>query len=174
MKTFITFITLLLLFSCVTSGQTIIIDESIKIDSTRIEFKSNHISYDYIAYSTIDNKKSDSLSVNVYSIGLGSLGLIIKFIDNIDLSLSYYSDVNEFDGKHTLDIELENYELTINKGKLELGDTLMGIVSGETKEFEFMGKTCKFYFEGYFHHIIGKVLTKRYEGGKYDTYDPRH
>jgi len=171
MKTIKILISFFLLFNCVANGQKIILDENIRVDSTKVEFKSTY--HKYIAYTTIDNKKTDSLKVFVQSLGLSGYTLNMNFIKPMTLEIVIYSDINEFDGKHHLRVEIEKYELVINKDKFELGETLMGIISGETKEFLIGSSKHKIYFKGHFHHIIGKVLRKRYEGDKYDSFDPR-
>ena len=68
-------ITAIILFFCtlIVSGQKIIINEGFRVDSTKIEFRGYH---NYVAYSTIDNKKSDTLIVSIYSIGLSRRALI--------------------------------------------------------------------------------------------------
>lgn len=171
MKTIIIFMYFFLLCNCVANGQKIIVDENVRVDSTKVEFKSTY--HNYIAYTTIDTKTPDSLKVFVQSLGLSGYTLSLNLIAPLTVEIIIYSDVNEFDGKHHLRVELEKYDLIINNDKLELGDTLMGIISGETKEFLIGSSKHKIYFDGHFHHIIGKVLRKRYEGDKFDSFDPR-
>jgi hypothetical protein len=171
MKTIKILMTFFLLFNCVANGQKIIVDENIRVDSTKVEFKSTY--HNYIAYTTIDNKTPDSLKIFVQSLGLSGYTLSMNLIEPLTVEIVIYSDINEFDGKHHLKVELETYKLVLNKNKFELGETLMGIISGETKEFLIGSSKHKIYFDGHFHHIIGKVQRKRYEGDKYDSFDPR-
>lgn len=172
MRIALTSLFFLFLFSCATSGQTIIINENMEVDSTKIDFKSDY--GDFTAYTTLDNKKEDSLKVHIESIGLIGYVLNINFVEPMTVEFVIYSDANEFDGKHFMKVRLKNYLLVINKDKLTLGDKLMGTVSGKTEEFTVGNSTYEISFDGNFHHIIGRILRKRYEGDAYDSYDPRH
>lgn len=158
--------------NCVAFGQTITIDENFRVNSTRVKFNSTN--HNYIAYSTIDNRKQDSLKVHIESIGLQGHVISLNLIKPISVKLVIYSDSNEFNGMHYMEIELESYELIINNDKFKIGDSIMGAISGESKVFIIGNSKHKICFDGYFYHIVGKVLRKQHEGNEYDLYDPRN
>lgn len=166
---------ILIIFIILTSlkveAQKIVFDENIEVDSTEIGFKSDFINL--TAFSSIDNKRADSLIVSLTSTNLVGYTIKLDFTQNLKPTLIIFSDANEFDGKHFMEIDIRNYELTLNKEKYNLNDKLMGYINGKTENFLIENQPYVVEFNGYFSHTVGKVLRKRHVDDSYDYYDPK-
>lgn len=168
-----TLIILILLTFCGISSysQSFKVDSELKVDTTFV----TAIQYRYINYMfmTSDNKKPDSLGIYLYSMESG-IGVNIDMTDEPKLGVSLFSDAPQYDGKHFKKVEFESYELTLNTTEFNLGDKIYGYFKGISKPTtdnpEFI-KDSKIIFEGYFMHIVGKIILKERENDPYDIVD---
>lgn len=141
-------------------GQNLKIDSDLKVYSTYLIFeKRNEIRN---GFSSFDNKKNDSLSVSFGTVGVTVISLKIDFLaGNIKPKLVLWSDAPDFNGSHTLEVELISYDLTLNKTDFESGDIFMGEIVAESNSItDFIGD-YQIKIKGHFKHIIGKTMIKR-------------
>ena len=162
-------ILILLTFGLNLSAQNVKINSDIKIDST--ELKINTSNYEYYAYSTFDNKKPDSLIVTIGNVGTSITAIKIDLTEKPKVELTLWSDYGEYDGKNTLDVELEYYELEINATKFKKGDKIMGRIKGKSKPIKNSLGEYQIEFNGFFSHIIGKLMIKNKDGQNYRIVD---
>ncbi len=140
-------------------GQNLIINSDLTVDSTNLTFeKRNQIKN---GFSSFDNKKPDSLTVSFGTIGTTVSALEIHFIDNIKPKLVLWSDAPDFNGSNTLEVELDSYNLTLNKTDFEIGDIIMGEITAESDVIADLIGDYRIKIKGHFKHIIGKTMIKR-------------
>ena len=154
-------ILILLTFGLNLSAQEVVIKSEIKIDST--ELKIIKSDYEYYAYSTLDNRKTDSLIVTIGNVGTSVTAIKIDLTETEKpkIRLTLWSDYGEYDGKNTLNVELEFYELELNTTEFNKGDRIMGRVKGKSKIIPNNSGGFQIEFEGEFNHIIGKLMIKK-------------
>ncbi|WP_055437655.1 hypothetical protein [Lacinutrix algicola] len=154
-------ILILLTFGLNLSAQEVVIESEIKIDST--ELKITQSDFEFYAYSTFDNRKTDSLIVTIGNIGTSITAIKIDLTEHKKpkVKLTLWSDYGEYDGKNTLDVELEFYELEINATEFKKGDRIMGRVKGKSKMISNNSGGYQIEFDGEFSHIIGKLMIKK-------------
>ena len=151
------------------SAQNVTIDPNIKVDSTVL--KISDFNYDYTAYSSVDNKKTDSLIVSISSVGHSTISVIIDLSKKPKVYVSLFSDYKEYDGKHILDIDAESYTLELNSTKFNIGDKIMARIKGRSKPVNRGKGEYQIKFEGEFRHIIGKFMIKKKAGQPYRIID---
>lgn len=155
----IEFIWLFLVLTFQLSAQNVVIDSELQVEST--ELKINERGFTYGAFSTYDNKQPDSLQVSISKISTSSISIQINLINEPKVSIGLYSDYEEYNGKNTLDVDLEWYELVLNATKFKLGDRIIGTVRGVSKPIKNSSGDYQIGFEGSFNHIVGKLMLKR-------------
>ena len=156
-------ILILLAFGLNLSAQNVKINSELKIEST--ELKITESDFDYFAYSSHDSKKTDSLIVYISTIGTSSTAIKIDLTDKPKAFISLYSDVPEYDGKRTLDIEFEYYDLELNATDFKIGDRIMGRIKGKSKPTK--NREYQIEFDGEFSHIVGKLMIKKKADSNY-------
>jgi hypothetical protein len=154
-------ILIILTFGLNLSAQEVIINSEIKIDST--ELKITQSDFEYFAFSTLDNRKTDSLIVTIGNVGTSVTAIKIDLTEKEKpkVKLTLWSDYGEYDGKNTLEVELEYYELELNSTEFKKGDRIMGRVKGKSKLIPNNSDGYQIEFEGEFNHIIGKLMIKK-------------
>lgn len=162
-------ILILLTFGLNLSAQNIKINSEIKVDSTEIKISKSD--FDYYAYSSFDNKKTDSLIVTVGTVGTSVTAIKIELTENPKVYITLWSDYAEFDGKETIDIELEAYDLELNATEFKKGDQIMGRIKGKSKPISNSLGEYEIEFDGEFKHIIGKLMIKKKDKQNYRIID---
>ncbi|PQV44318.1 hypothetical protein CLV33_1261 [Jejuia pallidilutea] len=154
-------ILIILSFGLNLSAQEVVIKSEIKIDST--ELKITQSDYEYYAYSTLDNRKTDSLIVTIGNVGTSVTAIKIDLTktERPKVGLTLWSDYGEYDGKNTLNVELEFYELELNATEFKKGDRIMGRVKGKSRIIPNNSGGYQIEFDGEFNHIIGKLMIKK-------------
>lgn len=140
------------------SAQNIKIDSKIKVDSTQLKISERNSIY--YAYCSLDNKKSDSLVVTIGTIGTSTTSIRIDLTGKPKVFILLYSDYEEFDGKNTLEIEFEKYDLELNATAFKKGERIMGRIKGKSKIIINKSGKHQMNIEGEFSHIIGKLFIK--------------
>ena len=150
-----------LFFALNLSAQNIKIDPKIKVDSTVVQINESDIQY--FAYSSHDNKKSDSLIVSISTMGTSTASIIINLTKNPHVSISLFSDYKEYDGQHIKNIDAETYELELNAVQYKLGDRIMGRVKGISKPISSSSGDYRIEFQGEFSVKGRKAQVKLYQ-----------
>ncbi|MBZ9651831.1 hypothetical protein [Psychroflexus montanilacus] len=162
-------ILILLNFGLNLSAQNIKINSDFKVDSTEIKIIKSD--FDYYAYSTFDNKKTDSLIVTIGNVGTSVTAIKIDLTEKPKVYITLWSDYAEFNGKETLDVELESYDLELNATQFKKGDRIMGRIKGKSKPILNSFGDYQIEFDGEFKHIIGKLMVKKKPGENYRIID---
>ncbi|WP_186987765.1 hypothetical protein [Constantimarinum furrinae] len=142
-----------------TFSQEVKVDSTLRFDSTNIVIKD--FDSTYRAYTSFDNQKSDSLIVTIGNHGLSGVLVKLNFNEYPKLELFLWSDTNEFSGKNTMKIAIDEYSLEINSTKFQRGDTIMGRIKGKSEIISNSFGNYQIEFQGQFRHIVGKILKKR-------------
>ncbi|RMB56198.1 hypothetical protein EAX61_15635 [Dokdonia sinensis] len=165
----VTYTFFLIAFGFRISAQNWKINPDIQVDSTIIKIKKSN--FEYFAYSSYDNGKSDSLVVVIGSVGTSVTAFGINLQEKPEAYITLYSDYPEYNGKNILNVEFEFYDLEINSSKFEKGDQIMGRISGKSKPIINDSKESYIEIEGEFNHRIGKIMIKREAKEKYRIID---
>ncbi|WP_299683364.1 hypothetical protein [uncultured Dokdonia sp.] len=160
---------ILVTFSFNVLSQNIIIEPDIKIDSTTL--KINKLGYEYYAYNSYDNKKIDSLTIVIGTIGTSVTALKINLTEPPEVYITLWSDYPEYDDKNALDVKLEYYDLTLNDTTFNKDDRVMGRIKGKSEPIKNNLGEYQLEFDGEFSHIVGKLLIKRKANQKYRILD---
>lgn len=162
-------ILILLNFGLSLSAQNIKIDSGIKVDST--ELKISKPNFEYIAYSTFDNRITDSLVVSIGTVGTSVTVIQIDLTEKPKVYISLWSDYAEYNGKNTLEVELKFYNLELNATEFKNGDRIMGRIKGKSKPITNSLGEYQIEINGEFSHIIGKLMMKKKAHQKYRIID---
>ena len=164
-------ISILMLFGLNLSAQNVTINPNIKFDTSELVITERD--YEYYAYSTFDNRKNDSLVITIGNVGTSVTGIKINLTNKPKVELTLWSDYGEYDGKNTLDVELEFYDLHLNGTEFKKGDKIMGRINGKSKPIKSSLGDYQIEFDGYFSHIIGKLMIKKRAENNYRIIDNR-
>ena len=145
------------------------INSELKIDST--ELKISQSDFYYFAYSSLDNKKTDSLVVSISTVGTSSTAIKIDLTNKPKASISLYSDIPEYDEKHVLDIEFEYYDLELNATNFKISNRIMGRIKGKSKPIKNSSGHYQIEVDGEFSHIIGKLMIKKKADQNYRVFE---
>ena len=151
------------------SAQNVNLDSNLSFESTDIKIVENDS--EYHAYSSYDNNKTDSLTVSVGNVGVGGVIIRINLIDEPTIELYRWSDYNQFDGKNTIKVDLDYYELDLNSTEFESGERIMGRMTGKSKPIKNSLGTYQIEFDGFFSHILGKLMKKKRADENYRIID---
>lgn len=164
-------ILILLAFGLTISAQNVKLNSDLNFESTDVKISE----YDsvYSAFSSFDNGNSDSLTVTISNIGKGGVMINIILSDKPNVELIEWSDYNQFDGKSTREIGLENYTLELNDTVLRKGERIMGRIKGKSKMITSSLGDYQVQFDGTFSHIIGKLMKKKTADEKYRIIENR-
>ncbi|WP_299242420.1 hypothetical protein [uncultured Aquimarina sp.] len=159
----------LLIFSFSLSAQNVKINSKLKVDSTILKIKQ--LNSNYNVYSTFDNKNTDSLIVTIGTIGTSVTAIKIDLTEKPKAYIILWSDYAEYNGKDTLRVELEYFDLELNASKFDKDARIMGRISGKTNLISNSSEDYQIEFNGEFNHIIGKLMMKKKVNDKYIIID---
>jgi hypothetical protein len=108
--------------------------------------------------------KKDTIGVSFSNVGLGGTALKIIFSESIEPKLVLWSDENEFDDKHEIELDLDYFSIDINKANLKRGDTLMGKMYLKSKPSKFIIGSGILEMKGDLFAVIGKIVFIRQDG----------
>uniref|UniRef100_UPI00404A0E39 hypothetical protein n=1 Tax=Flavobacterium sp. TaxID=239 RepID=UPI00404A0E39 len=152
-------ILIILTFGLNLSAQDVKINMEIEVESTEIKIIEPDLIY--YAYSSFDNKQTDSLIVTIGTVGTSVTAIKIDLTDKPKVYITLWSDYAEFNGKETLDVELESYDLELNATEFKKGDRIMGRIKGKSKTISNSIGNYQIKFNGEFNHTIGKLMIKK-------------
>jgi hypothetical protein len=138
----------------------IVIDSSLKTSSTHLIIKIKNKEREILKSST-NSFKSDTLLVTFSNVGKEGTAFQIKISDKIEPKLFLWSDYGQYEGKSSVEIELDEYSLILNKDKLKLGDTLTGKIHCKSLPSKFIPNDGFIELEGDLFGIIGKLIIVR-------------
>jgi len=162
-------ILIILTFGLNVSAQDVKIDPEIKVDSTMLKISQSD--FEYFAYSSYDNKKTDSLIVSISTVGTSTTAIEIELLKNPKIYISLFSDYMQYKGKHIMNVDFESYELELNSTEFQLGDKIMGRIKGISKPIKNRNGEYQIKFEGEFMHIIGKLMIKKKADQSYRIFE---
>ncbi|WP_242133456.1 hypothetical protein [Aestuariivivens marinum] len=157
---------IVILIILLNNDKNIIINSQFRTSKTDLKVNINN-GLSEVLHSSMCNDRLDSLSIIISNIGLGGSSLRILINNQINPKIVLWSDYEQYNNKHTVDIELESYDLTLNKRKFNLGDTIMGYIKCESKPSNFVKNNASLQIEGDFFSIVGKSILMRKDGKKF-------